>query len=113
MNRKRTWIPEIVYEDADNQGISDGFPIINIPKEKEMPYMLFVLGATETGEFEPDSLGMPQPITDMEPYQFANMKYLEEALSSEDYDKVRDALGAESKSIAKEKGLNLPNTIEL
>lgn len=102
---KRMWVPEIVYEEYEGSGITDGLPFINIPNDKEMPGILFFLGTQETGEFEPGEEGEPQPIVEVEVYQFACMKYLEEKLSEGDYDKVRLALGLESKLSARAKGL--------
>ena len=102
---KRMWVPEIVYEEYEGSGITDGLPFINIPNDKEMPGILFFLGTQETGEFEPGEEGEPQPIVEVEVYQFACMKYLEEKLSEDDYDKVRLALGLESKLSVRAKGL--------
>ena len=104
-NEKRMWVPEIVYEEYEGTGLTDGLAFINIPKDKEMPGILFFLGTQETGEFEPDENGDPQPIVEVEVFQFACMKYLESELSPEDYDKVRIALGLESKMTARKKGL--------
>ena len=104
-NEKRMWVPEIVYEEYEGTGLTDGLPFINIPKDKEMPGILFFLGTQETGEFEPDENGDPQPIVEVEVFQFACMKYLESELSADDYDKVRIALGLESKMTARKKGL--------
>lgn len=106
-NNKRQWVPEIVYEEYEDNGLTSGLPFITIPDEKEMPGILFFLGTSNTGEFEPDSSGDPQPIVEVEVYQFACMKYLEEELASEDYDKVRIALGLEPKMEARAKGINL------
>lgn len=100
------WVPEIVYEEYEGSGLTDGLPFITIPKDKEMPGVLFFLGTQETGEFEPDENGEPQPIVEVEVYQFACMKYLEDALSDEDYDKVRLAMGLETKMSARKKGLS-------
>tara|TARA_B100000886_G_scaffold307706_1_gene240922 strand:- start:221 stop:610 length:390 start_codon:yes stop_codon:yes gene_type:complete len=105
-NEKRMWVPEIVYEEYEGSGLTDGLPFITIPKDKEMPGVLFFLGTQETGEFEPDENGEPQPIVEVEVYQFACMKYLEDALSDEDYDKVRLAMGLETKMSARKKGLS-------
>ena len=106
-NDKRTWVPEIVYEEYEDTGLTNGLPFINIPDGKEMPGILFFLGTSNTGEFEPDSEGEPQPIVEVEVYQFACMKYLEESLNPEDYDKVRVALGLETKMAARKKGAAL------
>ena len=105
-NEKRMWVPEIVYEEYEGSSITDGLPFINIPNDKEMPGVLFFLGTQETGEFEPDENGDPQPIVEVEVYQFACMKYLEDSLEPEDYDKVRIAMGLEPKLQARAKGLS-------
>lgn len=107
INDKRKWVPEIVYEEYDEGGLTNGLPFITIPDDKEMPGILFFLGTNNTGEYEPDSNGDPQPIVEVEVYQFACMKYLEESLSEEDYDKVRVALGLEAKMDARKKGVAL------
>ena len=104
-NEKRMWVPEIVYEEYEGTGLTDGLPFITIPQDKEMPGILFFLGTSETGEFEPDENGDPQPIVEVEVYQYACMKYLEETLSSEDYDKVRITLELEPKMQARAKGV--------
>ena len=104
-NEKRMWVPEIVYEEYEGTGLTDGLPFITIPNDKEMPGILFFLGTSDTGELEPDENGDPQPIVEVEVYQFACMKYLEEALSPEDYDKVRIALDLEPKLEARAKGV--------
>ena len=103
-NEKRMWVPEIVYEEYEGSSLTDGLPFITVPQDKEMPGVLFFLGTQETGEFEPDENGDPQPIVEVEVYQFACMKYLEESLSVEDYDKVRLAMGLEPKAEARAKG---------
>jgi len=103
-NEKRMWVPEIVYEEYEGTGLTDGLPFINIPQDKEMPGVLFFLGTSETGEFEPDENGDPQPIVEVEVYQFACMKYLEDSLTEEEYDKVRVAMGLEPKEQARRAG---------
>jgi hypothetical protein len=104
-NKKRSWVPEIVYEDYEEGGLTDGLPFINVPKDSEMPSILFFLSTKETGEFEPDSDGEPQPIVEVDAYQYACMKYLEEELSLDVYDQVRHALGLEPKLVARKKGM--------
>ena len=106
-NEKRMWVPEIVYEEYEETetGLTNGLPFIACPEDKEMPGILFFLGTHETGDFEPDIEGNPQPIVEVEVYQYACMKYLEEELSAEAYDQVRIALGLETKLAARKKGL--------
>ena len=108
-NDKRMWVPEIVYEEYDetDSGMTNGLPFIACPQDREMPGVLFFLGTHETGEFEPDAEGEPQPIVEVEVYQYACMKYLEDELSPKDYDKVRIVLGLEPKLEARVKGVEL------
>tara|TARA_R110001592_G_scaffold361584_3_gene672625 strand:+ start:6510 stop:6872 length:363 start_codon:yes stop_codon:yes gene_type:complete len=110
-NEKRRWVPEIVYEEYEESNLTSGLPFITIPDEKEMPAVLFFLGTTNTGEHEPGSDGEPQPIVEVEVYQFACMKYLEESLSADDYDKVRIALELEPKLEARKKGSKISETM--
>ena len=92
-DEKRQWVPEICYEDYEDAELTNGLPFIQIPNDKEMPNLLFFFGSSHTGEFEPGLDGEPEPIVEMELYQFACMKYLQDGLSTEDYDKVRAVLG--------------------
>jgi hypothetical protein len=94
-----------MYEEYEEDNISGGLPFIQVPAEREMPDIIFMFGSTETGEFEPDLEGNPEPIMEMELYQYANMQYLKEDLDEETYDKVRIALGLEPLSIATQKGM--------
>ena len=105
MSDKRKWVPEIMYEEYDDDSITGGFPYIQIPPDKEIPDILFIFGSQETGEFEPDLEGNPEPIVEMELYQYANMHYLKESLSEEVYDLVRVSLGLEPLNVAKAKGM--------
>jgi hypothetical protein len=105
-DEKRMWVPEIVYEEYEEteSGLTNGLPFIACPQDKDMPGILFFLGTHETGEFEPDAEGGPQPIVEVEVYQYACMKYLEEGLDAETYDAVRLVLGLETKLAARKKG---------
>ena len=80
MSDKRKWVPEIMYEEYEEDSISGGLPFIQVPNDKEMPDILFMFGSTETGEFEPDEL------------------------TPEVYDQVRVCLGLEPLDKAKAKG---------
>jgi len=105
MSDKRKWVPEIMYEEYDEDSISGGLPFIQVPKDKEMPDILFMFGSTETGEYEPDLDGEPQPIMEMELFQYANMQYLKDELDADTYDKVRIILGLEPLSVATKLGM--------
>ncbi len=105
MSDKRKWVPEIMYEEYEEDSMTGGFPFIQTPPDKEIPDILFIFGSQETGEFEPDLEGEPQPIVEMELYQYANMQYLKEGLSPDVYDLVRDCLGLEPLNVATTKGM--------
>jgi hypothetical protein len=77
--KKRNWIPEIMYEEADD-GATSNLPFILVPNGEIMPKILFVFESRDTGEFEPNDQGDPVPIMEMDLHQYAD-------------DKVRDVLG--------------------
>ena len=116
MSDKRKWVPEIIYEEYEDNALSDGLPFVIVPEDKEMPDTLFMFCSQQTGEFEPDAEGNPVTIIEMELYQYANMKYLSEGLSPEDFDKVRVALGLlpleEARARGRAKTLAMAQTIE-
>lgn len=108
---KSNWIPEIMYED-DNNGISSKIPFIMVPKNEEMPKILFMFESRETGEFEPDKNGDPLPIVEMELHQYADMAVLKEKLSEDAYDEVRRCLSLESLRESIKKGNKLTEKIK-
>tara|TARA_Y100001938_G_C8082378_1_gene429917 strand:+ start:69 stop:419 length:351 start_codon:yes stop_codon:yes gene_type:complete len=105
MSDKRKWVPEIMYEEYEEDSISGGLPFIQVPEDKEMPDILFMFGSQETGEFEPDASGEPQPIMEMELFQYACMQYLKEELDETTYDKVRVCLGLQPLNQAVKAGM--------
>lgn len=111
MSDNRKWVPEIMYEEYEEDSISGGLPFIQVPADKEMPDILFMFGSTETGEYEPDMDGNPQPIMEMELFQYANMHYLKQDLDPDTYDKVRVCLGLEPLEAAKQKGMKTSEKI--
>ena len=92
-NDKRKWVPEICYEEYEEETLTSGLPFIQVPEDKEMPDIIFVFGSKDTGEYEPDAEGNPQPIVEMELYQYACMQYLKNELAPDVYDAVRSCLG--------------------
>jgi hypothetical protein len=90
--KKRSWIPEIMYEEADD-GATSNLPFILVPNGEIMPKILFVFESRDTGEFEPNDQGDPVPIMEMDLHQYADMLILKKGLEPELYDKVRDVLG--------------------
>ena len=111
MSDKRKWVPEIMYEEYEEDSISGGLPFIQVPDDKEMPDILFMFGSQTTGEFEPDLEGNPEPIVEMELYQYACMHYLKDSLDSDTYDKVRVALGLQPLNQAVKAGMKLSGKI--
>jgi len=112
MNGNNGWIPEIVYEESSEEGISQNLPLIQVPPGQEMPSFLLIWESVMTGEFEPDDEGNPIPITNLDLVQYANMKTLKKNLSPEDYDTVRKALGLEPLAVATKKGLEISRKIQ-
>lgn len=103
-------IPILYYEDEGEEG---GNPIPYIPMEKEdkWPIALFVQEYRETGEFEPDNEGNPQPICDVFMHKYIDMGHLEQVLDQELVDKIRVALGIDPLAVAKAKGKEILNRV--
>ena len=110
MNEQEKWFPEIMYEEAED-GLSSKIPFIMVPKEQEMPRILFVFESRETGEFEPGPNGEKLPILEMDLHQYADMVYLKKGLSPELYDEVRICLGLEPLNEASAKGKQITDNI--
>ena len=85
------WFPEIMYEESED-GSSSKIPFVLVPKEEEMPSLMYLFESRETGEHEPGLDGEPVPILEMDLHQYADMKVLKEKLSSDLYDEVRKCL---------------------
>jgi hypothetical protein len=89
---EKSWYPEIMYEENEN-GSSSKIPFVLVPKEEEMPQLIYVFESRETGEFEPGPEGEPLPMLEMDLHQYADMAILKERLDSETFDMVRVCLG--------------------
>jgi len=96
MSEHNHWVPEIYYEESDDDGLTSHIPFISVPEDEKMPRMLFIFESRETGEFEPGPSGEELPVTEMTLHQYADMDVLKYKLDSESYDKVRAALGLQS-----------------
>ena len=107
---KKGWVPEIYYEEG-NDGLSSQIPFIAVPKEEEMPKMLFIFESRETGEFEPGPKGEELPVTEMTLHQYADMEYLKVGLTPAEYDRVRDVLGLQPMKQAVESGRQITQNI--
>ncbi len=111
MSSKQTnWLPEIVYEEMEGGG-SSKIPFIHIPEGVDDPPLLFIFLTRQTGEVEPGSEGEEIPVVDMTLHQYVDMQRLQEKLSSDDFDKVRAALGLETRADAARKGKSLTDNV--
>lgn len=95
------WTPEIMYEERPD-GFTQGFPFIEVPKEKSMPTALFIC---EIKQAEDD-------MKDMAMHMFANMTSLKSLLDEEVYDKVRVSLGLKPLKEAIELGKEINKKVE-
>ncbi|MBC8409141.1 MAG: hypothetical protein H8E12_10530 [Rhodobacteraceae bacterium] len=100
------WYPEIMYEEDSK------IPFVPVPKDEQMPGLLFMFESRETGEFEPDHDGNPLPIVQMDLHQYANMSTLKDTLSPAIFDEVRISFGLEPLLAAAEKGNKITNNIK-
>lgn len=107
----KSWVPEIMYEDSGEEGLTSHIPFIPVPPTEQMPHFLFVFESRETGEFEPGPEGEELPVTEMDLHQYANMGVLKKKLTEEAYDTVRKALGLESLKVASEKGQQITEAV--
>ncbi len=110
---KTQWIPEIMYEDSEDGGLSSHIPFIQVPDGEEMPKMLFVFESRETGEVEPGPQGEELPVTELDLYQYANMNYLKSRMNWVEYDNLRFALGLEPLKTAAIKGAQVTSNVKI
>jgi len=102
MSSKTNWIPEIMYEDADEG--SSSIPFVMVPEEEEMPTLLYIFESRQTGEFEPGLDGEEVPVVQWDLHQYADMLILKERVDSDTYDTIRVALGLDPLEDAVKKG---------
>ena len=106
-----TWIPEIMYEESGEQGLTSHIPFIPVPENEQMPSILYVFESRETGEYEPGPEGEELPVTEMDLHQYADMNVLKDQLDGQTYDKVRCALGLEPLVEAAVKGKKITDKV--
>ena len=104
------WIPEIVYEEADD-GLTSNIPFIAVPENEEMPKILFIFESRHTGEYEPGLEGEELPVSELDLYQYASMNALRDSLPQALYNQVRVCLGLEPLSSAVPKGQKISENI--
>jgi hypothetical protein len=94
-NTKRGWVPEIMYEEAEEEGLTSQIPFIMVPDEEEMPRLLYIFESRDTGEIEPGPDGEDLPVTELDLHQYVDMIILKRGLTGDQYDVVRSVLGLE------------------
>ena len=108
----RHWVPEIMYEDTGELGMSSHLPFIPVPAGELMPEILYIFESRETGDFEPGPEGEDLPVTEMDLHQYADMNVLKNNLDEETYDKVRTCLGLEPLRQAASKGMKITEAVK-
>jgi len=108
--QQMNWIPEIVYEEAED-GLTSNIPFISVPTNEEMPKILFIFESRETGEFEPGPEGEELPVSELDLHQYASMNTLRDSLPQNLYNDVRVCLGLEPLSTAVPKGQKISQNI--
>ena len=109
---KPNQLPIILYEapsDENKTGIS--IPYIEVPKEGQMPPVLFIFEYKHTGEFEPDEKGNEQAIVDQLVHKYCDLEFLQAKLGPELNDQVRVALGMKPLAVAKVEGQKIMDKV--
>ena len=109
-NEKKAWVPEIFYEEGGD-GLSGQIPFIAVPKDEEMPKLLFIFESRETGEIEPGPKGEDLPVTEITLHQYADMEFLKVGLEPAEYDRVRKVLGLQPLKDATDAGRQITQNI--
>lgn len=110
--KKQPQLPVILYEEPsgkNDRGIS--MPYIEVPKEGQMPPMLFIFEYKHTGETEPDDRGREVAIVDQIPHKYVDMEYLKDRLAPELNDQIRVALGMKPLQEAKQEGQKIMDKV--
>lgn len=106
---KSNWKPEIFYEDYsrddESQSLTSGLPFINVPKEHNMPGVLFICEARDISD-EDNELEKEIIV-----HSYYNSLELKDKLDEETYDKVRIAIGLKPLSEAQNLGNDITKNI--
>ena len=105
------WIPEIMYEEAEDGGASSHIPFIMVPFDEVMPNLIYIFESRDTGSTEPNMEGDEVPVYEWDLHQYADMAKLKERLDKVTYDKVRTCLGLEPLDEAIEKGKKITGDV--
>jgi hypothetical protein len=105
------WIPEIMYEEAEENGASSHIPFIMVPLNESMPNILYIFESRDIGQTEPNMDGDEVPVYEWDLHQYADMLKLKNGLDKKTYDKVRTCLGLEPLNDAIEKGKKITSEV--
>jgi hypothetical protein len=100
------WVPEIVYEENDENPTGYQLPLINVPEGQEMPAQLVVVEVRQLDE-EEDGL----PVVEKTIHQYFDANLLKMKMTVEEYDRVRECIGLEPLAAAIEKGQKITDNI--
>ena len=106
---KSNWIPEIIYEDAEEGG--SNIPFVMVPKDEDMPTLLYIFESRETGDVEPGVDGEEVSILQWDLHQYADMAVLKDRLDPLTFDLVRTVLGLEPLETAAKKGRKITDSV--
>jgi len=109
--QNKNWVPEIFYEEGDEDGLTSHIPFITVPEDESMPRMLFIFESRDTGEIEPGPDGEELPVTEITLHQYADMQILKNKLTLETYDEIRAVLGLQSLAQAVEAGKQITERV--
>jgi hypothetical protein len=103
--KNSNWVPEILYEENSQ------IPFIEVPDGIDDPERLFIFISRNTGETEIGPSGEELPIVNLDLHQFVDMKILQDRLTVEEYDKIRNVLGLENVKSATKKGKEITKNV--
>jgi hypothetical protein len=77
----RKWVPEIMYEEYDEENISGGLPFIQVPEGREMPDILFMFGSLDADTY--DAVRLALGLQPLQQAVTAGMKISQNILNTE------------------------------
>lgn len=96
MKNQQQKIPVLYYnepDDNDEGSVTSLFPYIEVEKDEEFPKAIFVQEYRHTNETEMGADGTPHPIIDIQIHMFVNTTVLQQKLTAEEYNRIREAIG--------------------
>jgi hypothetical protein len=109
-------IPEILYEIPKSpDGKVDPIPFIEVPQNKKMPPVLFIMEYKHTGEKEVGPKGLPEEIMEELPHKYIDFEFLIAQLKNQFDESVIEqvyfSLGMQTRTEAKKLGEEILNKV--